>query len=168
MATCDSRAVKYDPNIHHRRSIRLTEYDYTTAGYYFVTICTHEREIVLDNPSTLAVVEETWSALPERFPSVELDEFVVMPNHIHGIVILRSQRGPKLGKVIRAFKSISAIAGNRALDRGQRPFWQRDYYERVIRSETELLAVRQYIRENPLAWDVDPENPHVVAGSGCG
>jgi REP element-mobilizing transposase RayT len=156
--------VKYDPDVHHRRSIRLAGYDYSMAGYYFVTICTNEREIVLGRAEVADAVADVWAGLPRRFPGVELDEFVVMPNHIHGIVILRDS-GAKLGKVMRAFKSISAIAANRILVRAERPFWQRDYYERVIRSETELLAVRQYIRDNPLAWDVDPENPDALASS---
>jgi REP element-mobilizing transposase RayT len=135
------------------------------AGYYFVTICTHERETVLDHHDVAGVIVDAWAGLPGRFTGVELDEFVVMPNHVHGIIIIRAAAKAKLGKVIRAFKSISAIQANRLLDRSDRPFWQRDYFERVIRSETELLAVRQYIRNNPLAWDVDPENPDAVASS---
>lgn len=164
IATCDIRAVPYDPNIHHRRSIRLRGYDYSTTGYYFVTSCTHEREIVLDRADVVGAVANVWERLPDRFPDVEVDEFVIMPNHLHGIIVVHDAVA-KLGKVMRAFKSISAIRANRLLNRGERPFWQRNYYERVIRSESELFAVRQYIRDNPLGWDVDPDNPEVVAGS---
>ncbi len=81
-----------------------------------------------------------------------------MPNHVHGIVVLPG-RIAGLGNVMRAFKSISAIAANRLLVRSGRPFWQRNYFERIIRSDRELLATREYIRNNPLNWTVDPENP---------
>ena len=66
---------------------------------------------------------------------------------------------PTLGRVVRAFKSVSAVAANKALDRSGQPFWQRNYYEHVIRDEEELNAVRRYIRENPLKWSDDPDNP---------
>jgi REP element-mobilizing transposase RayT len=131
-----------------------------------VTVCAYERELTLAGDDVAAIVTDAWRALPGRFPEVALDEFVVMPNHVHGIVVIREGDGAPLGKIMRAFKSISAIAANRRLGRAERSFWQRNYYERVVRSETELIAVRQYIRDNPLAWDVDPENPDVVAGSG--
>jgi REP element-mobilizing transposase RayT len=126
-------------------------------------MCTHEREILLDRPDLAAIVEDAWLSVAERFRSVGLDEFVVMPNHVHGIVGLEGAGAPKLGQLVRAFKSISAIAANRALDRHDSPFWQRNYYERVIRREAELEAVREYIRSNPLKWNEDPDNPDVVA-----
>lgn len=154
--------MRYDPSIHHRRAIRLRGYDYAAAGCYFVTICTHGRELTLADTDAALVVREAWDGLADRLPGVDVDEFVVMPNHVHGIVILEGGETP-LGKVVRTFKSTSGIAANRLLGRAQRSFWQRNYYERIIRSETELLAVRQYIRNNPLGWDVDPENPDVVA-----
>ena len=102
-----------------------------------------------------------WHDLPARFPTVALDEFTVMPNHIHGIIFLMgaASSAPTLGKVIRAFKSISAIEANKALNRSGQPFWQRSYYEHIIRDEDELHALRQYIRDNPLKWDEDPDNP---------
>lgn len=152
--------MRYDPAIHHRRSIRLREYDYSAAGYYYVTICTQNRELAMASPDVCRVVEEAWRSLPRRFRGTGLDEYVVMPNHVHGIVIIRfPEDSLTLGDIMRAFKSISAIAANRLLARSGRPFWQRNYYERVIRSERELNAVREYIRTNPLNWEVDPENP---------
>jgi len=117
------------------------------------------------------VVRSAWYGLPVRFPTVALDEFVVMPNHVHGIVVLEAapsgaaaSRGAAsgvltLGRVVRAFKSVSAIAGNKALGRSGQPFWQRNYYEHIIRDEDDLDAVRRYIRENPLKWSDDPDNP---------
>jgi len=93
-----------------------------------------------------------------------------MPNHVHGIIMLmgaasgaptdRAASGaPTLGRVVRAFKSVSAITANEALGRSGQPFWQRNYYEHVIRDEEELNVVRRYVRENPLRWSDDPDNP---------
>ena len=89
-------STKYNPAIHHRRSIRLKEYDYSQAGAYFVTICTHDRQCrfgnVLDGEMVLnelgAIAREQWICLPERFHNVVFDEFVVMPNHMHGIILI--------------------------------------------------------------------------------
>lgn len=85
----DTLAMRYDPAIHHRRSIRLREYDYSAAGYYYVTICTQNRELAMASPDVCRVVEEAWRGLPRRFRGTGLDEYVVMPNHVHGIVIIR-------------------------------------------------------------------------------
>lgn len=171
--------MRYNPDIHHRRSIRLRGYDYSSNRAYFVTVCTHEREITLEDATIASIVRNTWDDLSERFDTVETDEFIVMPNHIHGIIwlqrnadraqqagapTLRAARArqagtPTLGKAMRAFKSMSAITANEALGRCARPFWQRNYWERVIRDEAELMRVREYIRNNPLDWDRDPNNP---------
>src|SRR5215210_6640299 len=90
------RAMTYDSQKHHRRSIRLTGYDYSQAGAYFVTACAQDRaclfgEIVdgqmrLNEAGRMVLAE--WNTLPDRFPAVELDEFVVMPNHVHGIITI--------------------------------------------------------------------------------
>ncbi|MBI1925795.1 transposase [Candidatus Poribacteria bacterium] len=161
----------------NRRSIRLKNYDYTQSGYYFLTICVHQREclfgeIVEGNMITNDVgeiVQQTWDHLPNRFPTVAVDSFVVMPNHVHGIIIIKSNadRGvgaalapPALGDIVRAFKSISAVQGNRILGRSGRPLWQRNYYERVIRNDDELTRAREYILNNPAKWEMDAENPN--------
>jgi hypothetical protein len=111
--------VGYDPRIHHRRSIRLAGHDYSHAGAYFVTICTHNRALSLQAEPVREVVRLAWCGLPERFPIVALDEFVIMPNHVHGIIILAdaasgdaASSAPTLGHVVRAFKSISATEAN--------------------------------------------------------
>jgi putative transposase len=163
----------YDPDLHHRRSIRLQGYDYAQAGAYFVTICVYNRECLLseivDGETQLTeigrIVVKTWDNLLSRFSCIELDMFVAMPNHVPGIiVIVDSSQGaassaPTLGRIVRAFKSLSAVACNRVLDRAGVPFWQRNYYEHVIRDEDDLDRVRQYIVENPGRWAEDPENP---------
>jgi REP element-mobilizing transposase RayT len=130
------------------------------------------------------MVQTVWDGLPERFPTVQLDAFVVMPNHVHGILVLVGA-GPvlslveglalpvggaassaptrfastTLGNVLRAFKSISAISVNRLLSRSGQPLWQRTYYEHVIRDEESLNRLREYIATNPLRWELDRENP---------
>ncbi len=78
--------MKYDPQKHHRRSIRLKGYDYHNAGAYFVTICTKNRECVLDDPIVNGIINDVWLALPSWFPTIALDEFVIMPNHTHFVI----------------------------------------------------------------------------------
>ncbi len=88
--------MPYDPDKHHRRSIRLRGYDYTQEGVYFLTICSYQRKCVfgdvIDDHMMLnklgSIAEECWRNIPDHFPQVELDEFVVMPNHVHGIIVI--------------------------------------------------------------------------------
>lgn len=180
--------MTYDKEKHHRRSIRLQEYDYSQAGAYFVTVCAWNKECLFGeigdgkfvHSDAGEVVADVWHRLPERYPSAEMDEFVVMPNHFHGIVVLKDRVGaglalpgskqkgaasgaPTLGDVVRTFKSLSAVTVNRSLGRQGIPLWQRNYYEHVIRDERELHAVREYIRYNPLKWDEDENNPAKVS-----
>ena len=127
------------------------------------------------------IVDRNWRMLPERFPTVSLDEYVIMPNHFHGIVVInewdRSRErdagkrvgarptptGPTLGMIVGAFKSRSVkdvlahIKENRLDMIGK--IWQRNYFERVIRNERELYNIRAYIRNNPVNWERDDENP---------
>lgn len=164
--------------IHDRRSIRLQGYDYAQAGGYFVTICTQNRlclfgDIVNGEMQLNAAgseVQVVWNELPRRFPGMELDAFVVMPNHVHGIatfvgagLALPNEKGaasgaPTLADVVRAFKSLSAMRVNRLMMRSG-SLWQRNHYERVIRNERELDKIREYIATNPLKWALDRENP---------
>ncbi len=193
--------IRYDPDKHHRRSIRLKGYDYAQAGAYFVTIVTRERECWFKWPRFHAIVEREWYNLPNRFPTVRLDEFVIMPNHVHFVIWLNppmeshaigmqpvgaqfncAQSGtqsdwapadadanpigrpftvdrerPTLGQLVRAFK---AVITRRIRQAGGEGFaWQRNYYERIIRNERELHAIRRYIRDNPTRWAEDLENP---------
>ncbi|MCI0406226.1 MAG: hypothetical protein L0209_09200 [candidate division Zixibacteria bacterium] len=76
------------PEKHRRRSLRLAGYDYSQEGAYFVTVCSHNREMIFDDKRFRQIVEKYWFGLPRHYPHVELDEFVAMPNHIHGIVVL--------------------------------------------------------------------------------
>ena len=189
--------MTFNPNIHHRRSIRLQDYDYTHTGAYFITICVQNHECLLGNIGNGVMtmndagrmVETVWRGLPCRFPLVELDAFVVIPNHVHGIVSIYDDIGPPssvpngsdhlgaampggpmlggprpggprpapttLGTIVCAFKSIAAIQVNRLLSRTALPFWQRNYFERVIRNNSELNEICKYIGNNPLKWSIN-------------
>jgi putative transposase len=194
--------ARYDPNRHHRCSIRWKGYDYSQPGAYFVTICTQHREClfgaIADGEMTLneagQMIEMEWGQLPERFPMIELDAHIVMPNHFHGIIVIvgaglvpaldgattpdgattrdgvttrdgaTTRVAPTVGGIVGAFKSLTTNAYIRGVrESGWPPFdkrlWQRNYYERVIRDEQELNAVRQYIHNNPAQWKMDAENP---------
>jgi REP element-mobilizing transposase RayT len=192
--------MTYDPTQHHRRSIRLPAYDYAQAGAYFVTVCTQNREcllgevvegaMVLNEPGRM--VETVWRELPQQYPGVEVDTFVVMPNHVHGIIMLvgagpcacpdnpgRSRQVPgqprgvaptatmSLPDVLHRFKSLTtARYRHGVLEDRWPPFphrlWQRNYYEHVIRNDEELNHIRQYIADNPAHWEEDRDNPNNV------
>jgi REP element-mobilizing transposase RayT len=180
--------MKYNPEIHKRRSLRFKNYNYAQQGAYFVTICTKYREclfgeivsgeMVLNAAGDL--VRKAWDELQVIYQRVETDQFIIMPNHVHGIILFnagknRNRRGlinqpptwttwimmknpeQTLGKIIRHFKAKSSkIIRERSLNRFQ---WQRNYYDHIIRNEKELMNIREYIRNNPVRWDRDTENP---------
>jgi len=166
----------FDPKKHHRRSIRLPGYDCAQAGAYFITIVAQGRECLfgqvvsgemrLNDAGRMTWGE--WRALGDRFPAVELDEFVVMPNHIHGIVRIvdgaTTRDAPTLGDIVGAFKSINTneyIRSVKTLGWKSVPgrLWQRNYYEHVIRDGASLDRIRRYIAGNPAQWPSDDENP---------
>ena len=146
----------YDPEIHHRRSIRVASHNYGSSGAYFVTICAKARIPLFDRPELRIILEEAWYFLPQHFPGLTLDEFVIMPDHIHGIIWLDSTISGNitLGDVIKSYKSLTfnrwlAYIEAHALNE-QAKFWQRNYMEHIIRDESQLTQRREYIRNNPL------------------
>ena len=164
---------QYDPQRHHRHSIRLRGYDYTWPGAYFVTICTHQRENLFADPRFLRIAERAWRAIPDHPHAgrVSLDAWVVMPNHVHGLLILQScdgQPGPSeapigapagsLGAIVGNYKSVVARRINDLRRTPGAPVWQRNYYERVVRDDRQLVAFRRYITENPARWAADAED----------
>ena len=191
--------MPYDRFKHHRHSIRLRGYDYTQVGAYFITIVTHAscRECLfgdiadgeMQTTDLGRVVAECWDALPSHFPNVELDEFVVMPNHLHGIVVIGDDasagRGEaffvvqknasplqpqpsspphgtasgSVGAIIQNFKSVSTRKINALRDTAGAPVWHRNYYEHIVRNEKSLNVIRKYISANPAHWANDDENP---------
>ncbi len=185
--------MTYNPEIHHRRSIRLREYDYSQSGAYFVTLCTWNREcffgeikngeMLLNEYGEIAM--KYWDAIPGHLPHVEMDEFIIMPNHIHGIVIIVGAQfiapfrkttiekqgvinkgvmnhAPTVGEIVRAFKARCTNAINQIRNTLGISLWQRNYYEHIIRDEKELNRIREYIINNPLQWAEDENNPNNI------
>lgn len=95
---------RYNPDIHHRRNLRVSHHDYTSTGIYFVTTCAEHRDPIFEMPELRQILEETWRSLPERFPGMTLDEFIIMPDHVHFILWLDNAREdpPHLGDVVGA------------------------------------------------------------------
>ena len=169
-----------------RRSIRLQDYDYSQAGAYFVTICTHRRLRLFGRiaggamrPNAFgAIVDSCWRVLPRHYPHVELDSFVVMPDHVHGILFLTDAsvidrpkaRRHGLSEVVRAFKNFSARRINELQDAKGTRVWQRGFYEHVIRRGDSLNGIRSYIETNPLRWHLDrggfETRPYIGDGRG--
>jgi putative transposase len=163
--------MKFDPEKHHRQSTRLRNFDYSSAGAYFVTICVFQRECICGEITNGEMILssagertlEVWEELPSRFPIIELDAFVIMPNHLHGVFCLTGEASEavSISAVLRAFKSLSARAINQELERAERPAWQKGFWDRVIRDEGELERTRMYILNNPQFWSEDEENPNI-------
>ena len=172
--------MPYNPDVHHRRSIRLKEYDYTQKGAYFITIVTYRREPlfgeIVDGVMQLnergEIARREWFKTAELRPFVELyeDEFVVMPNHAHGILWMNDDVGAEhrsaptdmphvtagsLGAIVRAYKSAVTYAINAARQTRGMVVWQRNYYEHIIRNDADLNRIRNYIVNNPLKWADD-------------
>ncbi len=186
----DICCMSYNPGRYHRRSIRLKSYDYSQTGAYFVTVCTLDRECVFgeiaDGQMRLnplgEIVQACWRSLPQHFSHLELDVIVIMPNHVHGIIVLNGvgaqhaaplHRHPhtnvppgSLGAIVRSFKSAASKQINELRTPPGTPLWQRNYYEQIVRNADELHSIRQYIVNNPLQWALDRENP-AVAGVGA-
>ena len=171
--------MKYDPRIHCRRSIRLQKYDYSNQGAYFITLCTWNRESILGSVLNSVmqlsrfgdIVMRCWQDLPNHYSNIAMDEIVIMPNHLHGIIWVNSnidRTGLKpaptgkqhgLPEIDRALKTFSSRQINKRRNTSGTPVWQRNYFDRVIRNETELYKIREYIRNNPLQWELDENNP---------
>jgi putative transposase len=133
-----------------------------------VTICVLKRAClfgtIVDNEVQLndlgRAVETAWSDLPGDYDRVTLDQFVVMPNHVHGILVLDEGCRAALSEVVRGFKSFSAAKVNVARATRGASLWQRGYYEHVIRDDGDLGRIREYIANNPAQWALDEENPN--------
>jgi putative transposase len=163
--------VKFDPQIHHRRSIRLKGYDYSQPGAYFVTLVAYLREAlfgeITDGMMRLnrcgEILHRGWLDLPRHYPHVTLDAFVIMPNHVHAILVLRADDGR--GGSVRGQGSMQtdAPAGeNLLLDIVQTRPYKNDTVPQTRHSlseDVELNRIRQYIQNNPPKWAEDQENP---------
>jgi putative transposase len=194
--------MKFDPQKpfdyaqgrHHRRSIRVPDYDYSQPGAYFITIVTRGRECLFGEitkgemhlSAMGQIAEECWRLIPEHFPSMELGVYVVMPNHVHGIIVMRDRsdadaserrgtiyraptnyRAPterfqkpvagSIPTVIRTYKaSVTRRIGREFNATG---IWQRNYYEHIVRNDEEYNRIHLYIEANVANWVTDNENP---------
>lgn len=183
--------------IKNRHTIRLKNYDYSQSGWYFVTICTQNRENVFgeiigntvgaihespnlgnDSPAhmklneTGKIIEYVWKSLPNRFPII-LDEFQIMPNHVHMIIhiVVRAIHNDDVRAIhespLHKRSLLSQIIGYLKMNSAKLihqinpniPVWQRNYYERIIRNEEEYINIKKYIQANPSAWEKDENNP---------
>jgi putative transposase len=163
-----------------RKSIRLKDFDYTSSGAYFITICSHQRQplfgSILENVVCLnnlgEIIQRLWHEIPTHHGHVELDEFVVMPNHIHGIVCLSREGLPwqtpttttaaygfrvpgSLGSILGGFKSAVTKQAREQSQNPLLPVWQRNYFDHIIRNDPDLERIRTYIRTNPHNWQHD-------------
>ena len=199
--------TKAESRLHHRRSIRLPGYDYSQPGAYFITICVEDHQCLLSEviggavhlTPTGRIAQQEWERLSVRFAGIRLDAYIIMPNHIHGIIILEDSAAPdtrgtgaklhdhdsdlpdpsrapsreqasreqasgeQFGKpipgsiptIVRSYKSDVTQWANRMRRTPGAPFWQRNYYEHIIRDQAELECVRDYINDNPEKWERD-------------
>jgi len=202
--------MKYNPEIHHRRSIRLKNYDYSKRGLYFITICTKDQLSLFGNvvgagskpalpndmpiqndklsskraglepaPTEFAlatvkmeindwgrIVQNTWFDLVNHIDNIKLHEFIVMPNHLHGIIeIIDNMRAgsdpaptrktKSLSEIVRQLKTFSARRVNKERNMPGVPLWQRNYYEHIIRDEESYHKIADYIINNPMRWKED-------------
>lgn len=185
--------MSYNPKVHHRQSIRLRSYDYSQPGWYFITICTYERRMIFGDivdgqmilNGTGKIVEKYWREIASSYHQINLHDFVIMPNHLHGIIqIVGAQfiapnldvapnsdvaselnkgainkgainRAPTVGEIVRGFKARCSWAINKNIDMCGVPVWQRNYHEHIIRSQEAYSAITEYVRTNPQRWQED-------------
>lgn len=179
------------PDPPRRVSLRLPNFDYSQEGAYFVTICVNGRAYlfgeIVDGEMNLneygEIVAATWDDLPSYNAAIGLDAFVVMPNHVHGIIVIMGvefarpdsgsfiktgeetpplQKTPSLGQIVGYYKYQTTSRINALMNASGSTIWQRGYYEHVIRDETSLNRLREYITYNPLRWHLDRENPQAL------
>lgn len=140
-----------------RKANRIPKYDYSTPNYYFVTICTHEKQCIFGSVENLngygQIAAELLLKIPEHFPNAAMDKYVVMPNHIHAIIILRdapAEHRKSLSIILGQYKAAVSQKLHRSMP--GRKIWQKSFHDRVIRSEQGYLEAWRYIDENPVRW----------------
>ena len=159
-----------DPQVHNRGTIRLQGYDYAQPGAYYITLCTCDKMPLFGNVSgskvTLngfgKIADQEWKGSETMRKEITLDEYVIMQNHLHGIVWIREgvaeHTSTPIGSMIRGYKSMVTKRINALRKSAGRPVWQRNYWERIIRNTAELEKFQTYIRNNPANWANDSLN----------
>ena len=164
----------------NRKLNRYSNFDYSTPGYYFITICVQNFECVfgeiIDGKMVLnecgTVVETCWNRIPNHFPHISLDDYIIMPNHVHGILVIddatvgniqtpcQTRWGKTLSSAIRGFK----IGVTKSIHKNHDPLfaWQKSYYDHIVRNDQSLRNIRQYIRNNPNNWQRDRNNKNIT------
>ncbi len=150
-----------------RKVNRLQKYNYSTPGYYFITACTDQRQeyfgkikeggIILNECGKIA--EAIWQRTPKIYKDIELDGYIIMPNHIHAIVIINKQATGlhyNLSKIVGTYKNV--VTKNIRQRLNPEFAWQPSFYDHVIRKEEDLEKIREYIRNNPLNWELEKNN----------
>lgn len=176
-----------------RRSVRLQSYDYRQQGVYFITVCSHDRQplfgSIVDGKMVSSAfgmtVSDCWTSIPAHFQGTILDEFVVMPNHVHGLIAIADlgageaclaptvtpsgsghtklrQKRPTLGTIVGSFKAATTKRINDLRGTPGVAVWQRNYYEHIVRNDGDLEAIREYIIANPRNWSKDELNPATI------
>jgi putative transposase len=160
-----------------RKLNRLREYDYSKDGHYFVTICVKNRleclgkiynERMIPNENGKIVIK-CWDDLPNHYHNIRLDGFIMMPNHVHAIIIIKNPivgngfkpfptKKYNLSEIIRGFKTFSSRKINEQRNITDKFQWQKSFYDHIIRNEKSLNKIREYIQNNPLQWHLDVEN----------
>lgn len=148
-----------------RKRLRLDHYEYLSEGFYFITICINDFKCLFGfigneemHLNTLGqFVQTTWLSIPNYYPSIEIHEMIVMPNHIHGIlkIIEENQSGKRdsITKAVGGFKAVTSkyAKANLVSDK----LWQRGFYDHIIRKQESLIKIENYIAENPIKWSED-------------
>ena len=166
--------MAYNPAIHHRRSLRIPGYDYSQNGAYFITICTHNHKCIfgniIDGEMKLngfgEIAWEYMNTIPEHFLYIDLGEIIIMPNHVHGIIIINETNSecngvgvqhaaPLLSTIVRSYKSSVTNQINKIRNTPKSPVWQRNYWEHIIRDEKSFDEISTYIINNPGKWQFD-------------
>ncbi len=152
-----------------RKSTRLKEFDYSQFGFYFVTICIKNRKEFFSKIDNSSVVLSKYGNIIKNiimnlhsYYNVEIDCYVIMPNHIHLIIILdkdENKRNYSLSDLVGKLKSFASKEIRKSLEDKEIFEWQKSFYDRIIRNEKELYQIRKYIQENPLRWDIEKDKP---------